>query len=1114
VWPPPSVAVKVNGSTRLCTGSSVMLSTGGAGNAAQFRDNLDGIQEPSYSSFSKTSINGTSITLSAWIYPTAWKDNYWDNTIISNESFSTQGYSLRCGDNGELNFSLGDGTQWYQLTTAQNALSLNTWQHVAATYDGNTMTLYINGVMVAAQTVSMSIVSASKLIIGNYIGFDRGFSGSLDEVQVWKATLTPTQIQDCMSGNTYALSPGLVAYLKMDADFSAIIAYDETGNVFLYNCQQITSTAPVDNYATFLWSDGETTPSITVNKGGSYAVNVTDASGCSTTSDSTHVIADSIQGNPSVFGDNTWNFYFWNSSGYNIDKGSGAIDPGDSWNSNYAGYYSDTTLSFNTANQWSPTGAPSDATGYHGCAVATNVHSWSAKRKGFPCGYYKLDISNFAPGNYVELYVNDTLVFHGLSSNSDSAWSGWLSSNDSIEYRAAEFPNQNNDYGSINFNASIISITASVPLCSGSTTQLIASYYPGVNYSWSNGATSDTITVANSGTYSVSMTNFAACTASYTVQQVTPPNISMNDTSVCQGSSVTLQAGGNAFDYFFTPVNHNLIQHAPLDNIQGTFLAVGLHKLISSYNGPCMRLIRIGDNAEKDFGFTGDSLDIKSIISWLGGTGGYCKTLYDQSGNGHDFTGSYNGSFYPFFVAFDLVNGNTVIRLVPNTTLYNGTNFPSQFTIIYGSQLNGQYQQALSDGVNNWYLGYSNGAKHQAYFNGWVTPSNNTPAADDSFYVYTGSYNGTNARAYENGTLIGNTNGNFQAPLDLFVNSLSHQSDVSFTDLVIFSRVIADAERQTVENAIINYKQEASKYGQFTIHLDTTTRYNLTGTDEVGCTTTKMVTVTVNPSRVYYRDADGDGYGSRKDSVRACSKPAGYVTNNKDCDDTNPSVHTGCASLPPAISIDDKSFKEGNRNEKNINFNVKLNKKSTSTINVNYATKNGTATAGVDYVAVNGTASFIPGITKIQISVPVIGDKTVEPDETFYIVLSNPVNASIADDSATAIILNDDGSSALSSADETDADDANASTLNNDFLAAPNPASSMVKISLTNYTGNVTIRLSDMQGRVLQEKKVQSSMAKLNQTTLDVSHYANGIYFITVFDDKGKKNTQKLIIER
>jgi len=272
------------------------------------------------------------------------------------------------------------------------------------------------------------------------------------------------------------------------------------------------------------------------------------------------------------------------------------------------------------------------------------------------------------------------------------------------------------------------------------------------------------------------------------------------------------------------------------------------------------------------------------------------------------------------------------------------------------------------------------------------------------------------------------------------------------------------------------------------------------------------IAMTVNPLNTYYRDADGDGYGNRKDSIRACTKPAGYVTNNKDCDDTNPSVHSGCSLLPPAISIEGRSFKEGNRNEKNVSFNVKLNKKSTNTITVNYATQNGTATAGVDYIATNGTATFIPGITKTQISVLIIGDKTVEPNETFYIKLSNPVNATIADSIATATILNDDGTAGILSTGKDD--DAQASAITNTVTIAPNPASSTVNISLSNYTGNVTIQLSDMEGKRLREKKVQASMAKLNQTTLDVSHYANGVYFITVFDDKGNVQTEKLVITR
>ncbi|NBQ41532.1 MAG: hypothetical protein EBU23_02900, partial [Mycobacteriaceae bacterium] len=111
---------------------------------------------------------------------------------------------------------------------------------------------------------------------------------------------------------------------------------------------------------------------------------------------------------------------------------------------------------------------------------------------------------------------------------------------------------------------------------------------------------------------------------------------------------------------------------------------------------------------------------------------------------------------------------------------------------------------------------------------------------------------------------------------------------------------------------------------------------------------------------------------------------------------------------PPTVSIANVSVAEGNSGTSAARFTVSLSKASTSTVTVGYATANGTATAGQDYTAASGTLTFAPGVTSQQVSVSVIGDATVEPDETFTVTLSNPTGATLATAAATGTITNDD----------------------------------------------------------------------------------------------------------
>jgi hypothetical protein len=122
----------------------------------------------------------------------------------------------------------------------------------------------------------------------------------------------------------------------------------------------------------------------------------------------------------------------------------------------------------------------------------------------------------------------------------------------------------------------------------------------------------------------------------------------------------------------------------------------------------------------------------------------------------------------------------------------------------------------------------------------------------------------------------------------------------------------------------------------------------------------------------------------------------------------------GGETVIPALSINDVAMTEGQSGTKILNFTVTLSGASNITVAANYATANGTATAGSDYVSTSGTVTFNPGdlLTK-SFGVTLTGDQVVEPDETFFVNLSNPTDASLSKAQGTGTIQNDDGAGAV-----------------------------------------------------------------------------------------------------
>jgi hypothetical protein len=115
----------------------------------------------------------------------------------------------------------------------------------------------------------------------------------------------------------------------------------------------------------------------------------------------------------------------------------------------------------------------------------------------------------------------------------------------------------------------------------------------------------------------------------------------------------------------------------------------------------------------------------------------------------------------------------------------------------------------------------------------------------------------------------------------------------------------------------------------------------------------------------------------------------------------------GCPATA-SLSVTGGSVTEGNGGSTPLLFNVTLSSPVSWPVTVSYATANGTATNIGDYVAVDGTLTFAPGQTQKTIVLSVLGDTDLEPDETFWLVLSNAVGAPLLTAQAAGTILNDD----------------------------------------------------------------------------------------------------------
>ena len=95
-----------------------------------------------------------------------------------------------------------------------------TWYHLAATYNGATATIFVNGTNIASAPMSGAIsVDSSELLVGrgdpDYSGGEY-FDGALDELRIWNVARSAAEIQASATTSLSGREPGLLAYWNFD----------------------------------------------------------------------------------------------------------------------------------------------------------------------------------------------------------------------------------------------------------------------------------------------------------------------------------------------------------------------------------------------------------------------------------------------------------------------------------------------------------------------------------------------------------------------------------------------------------------------------------------------------------------------------------------------------------------------------------------------------------------------------------------------------------------------------------------------------------------------------------------------------------------------------------
>ncbi|MBN1990153.1 MAG: leucine-rich repeat protein, partial [Bacteroidales bacterium] len=159
-------------------------------------------------------INPTQFTVEAWVYPTTLGK---DQAIISTLNVSSNvGMELHIGPDNLPIITINNNGSFIDVK-GTNTITADTWTHLAATYNGTNLKLFINGTEAKSESYSNYRNSTAPVNLGKRYNEDSYyFSGRIDEVRIWDIARTQTEIADTKDNPLTGTESNLLAYYSFN----------------------------------------------------------------------------------------------------------------------------------------------------------------------------------------------------------------------------------------------------------------------------------------------------------------------------------------------------------------------------------------------------------------------------------------------------------------------------------------------------------------------------------------------------------------------------------------------------------------------------------------------------------------------------------------------------------------------------------------------------------------------------------------------------------------------------------------------------------------------------------------------------------------------------------